>query len=59
MDLEERSLETLDERCQECGAKLTPREIEAALERGGPNLCTVHAADYVPLDEGDGVEPAA
>jgi hypothetical protein len=56
MDLEERTLESVDERCEECGAKLTPREIELALERGGPNLCTVHAADYVALGDDEAAQ---
>ena len=44
------------ERCEECGAKLTEREIELALEAGGPNLCSVHRAEAVELDE-PGDEP--
>jgi hypothetical protein len=48
MDLEERSLEELGERCEECGAKLTPGEIEAAMESGGPALCSIHAAEDEP-----------
>ena len=54
MGLEEHSLESVAERCEECGAKLTEREIELALESGGPNLCAVHRAEAVELDE----EPA-
>jgi hypothetical protein len=51
VDLEEHSLEPVIERtCGECGAKLTPREIEAAMDAGGPYLCSVHAAEEVPLD---------
>ena len=51
MGLEEHSLESASERCEECGAKLTGREIELALESGGPNLCTVHRTEAVELDE--------
>jgi hypothetical protein len=51
MDLEEHTLETAGERCEECGAKLTEAELAAVLESGGPTLCTVHAAERVPLDE--------
>jgi hypothetical protein len=51
MDLEEHSLESVGERCEECGTKLTPREIELALESGGPNLCAIHRAEAVELDE--------
>ena len=53
MDLEEKSLEHVGDRCEECGAKLTPAEIEAALESGGPALCTVHAEEVVPVAEED------
>jgi len=48
MDLEERTLETVGDRCEECGAKLTRAEQEAALESGGPALCSVHAAEDEP-----------
>ena len=51
MDLEEHSLESVSERCEECGAALTEREIELALESGGPNLCSVHRAESVELDD--------
>jgi hypothetical protein len=51
MGLEEHTLETVGERCEECGARLTEREIALALETGGPNLCSVHRAEAVDLDE--------
>ena len=52
MDLEEHSLDPVIERqCAECGAKLTSQEIQASLDSGGPFLCTVHAAEEVPLEE--------
>ena len=53
MDLEEKSLDQIGDRCEECGAKLTQAEIEAALESGGPALCTVHADEVVPVGEDD------
>ena len=53
MDLEERTLETIGDRCEECGAKLTQEELAAVLESGGPTLCKIHAADVVPLAEED------
>jgi hypothetical protein len=58
MDLEPHSVDPVVERtCQECGAKLTSAEIEAAVETGGPYLCTVHAVEEVPLaDEDEPVE---
>ena len=53
MDLEERTLETAGETCEECGAKLTQEELAAVLESGGPALCKIHAAEVVPLAEED------
>jgi hypothetical protein len=54
MGLEEHSLDPVIERtCAECGAKLTAQEIQASLDSGGPYLCTVHAAEQVPLEEED------
>ncbi|HWC87963.1 MAG TPA: hypothetical protein VG388_15625 [Solirubrobacteraceae bacterium] len=51
MSLEERSIEDVGDRCQECGAKLTSDEMQAALESGGPALCSIHADEVVPLGE--------
>ena len=52
MDLEEHSLDPVIERvCAECGAPLTSEEIQASLDSGGPYLCSVHAAEEVPLEE--------
>jgi hypothetical protein len=48
MDLEEKSLDRLGDRCEECGAKLTPRELQAVMETGGPALCAIHAAEDEP-----------
>ncbi|MBV9309859.1 MAG: hypothetical protein JOZ73_03465 [Solirubrobacterales bacterium] len=48
MDLEEKSLDRLGDRCEECGARLTPAEIQAAMESGGPALCTIHAEEAEP-----------
>ena len=56
MDLEERTIEQVGDRCEECGAKLTDAEIRAALDSGGPALCSVHAAEDEPglaADEAD------
>ncbi len=41
----------IERTCAECGATLTESEIKAALETGGPFLCTVHANDEVAVDE--------
>jgi hypothetical protein len=51
MDLEEHTLESAGERCEECGAKLTEQELRVVLENGGPNLCAIHAAEVVPVGE--------
>jgi hypothetical protein len=38
---------------------LTPAELEAVLESGGPVLCSIHAAEVVPVaDEDSDVEGA-
>jgi hypothetical protein len=57
MDLEEHTLEQAGERCEECGARLTSRELELVLESGGPTLCAIHAADMVPVAEEDPEAP--
>jgi hypothetical protein len=48
MPLEENTLDHIGDRCEECGAKLTPAELEAVLESGGPALCSIHAAEDEP-----------
>jgi uncharacterized protein with PIN domain len=57
MELEEHTLEQAGDRCEECGAKLTPSEQQAVLESGGPPLCAIHADEIVPIADED--EPAA
>jgi hypothetical protein len=59
MDLEEKTLETVGDRCEECGARLTGPELQQVIESGGPALCTVHAAEVVPVGEEDGPEAEA
>jgi hypothetical protein len=59
MDLEEHTLETVSERCEECGAQLTDEELALALESGGPSLCSIHLAEVVPLEEDDSGEESA
>ena len=51
MDLEERSRETAQEHCEECGARLTEQEMRVVLETGGPSLCAIHATEQVPVVE--------
>jgi hypothetical protein len=51
-DLEERTIATLPDRCENCGATLTDEEKAAALDRGTtPVLCTTCAAEQVPVTE--------
>jgi hypothetical protein len=53
MDLEEHSgVDPIVEReCAECGAKLTSEEIKASLDSSGAYLCSVHAAEEVPVED--------
>jgi hypothetical protein len=48
MELEEQSIDDLGDHCEECGVPLTEAEQQAALESGGPALCSVHAAEAEP-----------
>lgn len=48
MDLEEKTVEGVGDRCEECGARLTQAEIQAVMESGGPALCSIHAAEDEP-----------
>ena len=59
MDLEEKTLEQVGDRCEECGAKLTERELQVVLENGGPTLCAIHADDVVDVSEDPAVDPDA
>ena len=53
-------METGGERCEECGAQLTERELELVLESGGPVLCTIHAQERLDdAVEAEAEEPAA
>jgi hypothetical protein len=56
MELEEKTLEQVGDHCEECGAKLTARELEQVLESGGPALCTIHAQEEVPVSDEDALE---
>jgi uncharacterized protein with PIN domain len=60
VDLEERTIDDVADRCEECGAKLTPAEMQAVMESGGPALCSIHAAEDEPglaADEAGFSEP--
>ena len=39
------------DRCEVCGAQLIPSEQSAVLESGSAPLCSMHAAEIVPLEE--------
>jgi hypothetical protein len=57
MELEERSIESLPDRCQNCGATLTDAEKEIALEGAAQVvLCTTCAAEEVSLTEEEAEE---
>ena len=52
MELEERTIESLPDRCQSCGAELTDGEKQTALTEGATVvLCKTCAAEIVPLAE--------
>jgi hypothetical protein len=52
MDLEEKTLDpAVPDRCQVCGAQLIPSEQRAVLESGSAPLCSIHAAEVMPLEE--------
>jgi hypothetical protein len=51
MALEERSLDpAVPDRCQVCGAPLIPSEQRAILDSSSPPLCSIHAAEVLPVD---------
>jgi hypothetical protein len=58
-DLEEHTLESMGDRCEECGAKLTEQEMKVVLENGGPSLCAIHADDVVDIADDPAVDPHA
>jgi hypothetical protein len=52
MELEERTIEELPDRCQNCGATLTAIEKRRILDEGaGAALCTTCAVELAPLAE--------
>jgi hypothetical protein len=57
VELEEKTLEQLPDRCQNCGATLTAAEKATALEDGGPVvLCSICAAEASALPEEEAEE---
>lgn len=62
VELEERTIEELPDRCQNCGAKLTDAEKATALTEGMPSglvLCTTCASEVVAVDEDEETEAGA
>jgi hypothetical protein len=62
MELEERTIEQLPDRCQNCGATLTDAEKNTALTEGPPSglvLCTTCASEVVPVDQDEEDEAGA
>jgi ribosome-binding protein aMBF1 (putative translation factor) len=62
MELEERSVEQLPDRCENCGTELTAKEKETVLEEGASlALCTTCAAEAsaLPGDESEDFEPGS
>jgi hypothetical protein len=62
MELEDRTIEQLPDRCQNCGATLTDAEKATALTEGPPSglvLCTTCASEVVPVEENEAAEPDA
>jgi len=53
VSLDDDGVDQLPEHCEECGAKLTAEEMQAAMESGGPALCSIHAAEDEPGLEAD------
>jgi ribosomal protein S27E len=57
VELEERTIESLPERCENCGATLTDAEKQRILDEGATAaLCTTCAAELSPLAEEEGGE---
>ena len=52
MELEERTIEQLPDRCENCGAALTTAEKRRVLDEGASAaLCTTCAGELTPLAE--------
>jgi hypothetical protein len=57
MELEERSIDELPERCDNCGATLTRVEKQRILDEGASlALCTICAAEAAPIADEDSEE---
>jgi hypothetical protein len=59
MELEERSIEELPERCESCGATLTRTEKQRILDEGSSTaLCTTCAAETIAIGDEDSEDGA-
>ena len=59
MELEERTIEQLPDRCDNCGAPHTDAEKQSALTEGPPGgrvLCTTCASEVVSLEDEEDLE---
>jgi Early Protein (E6) len=57
VELEERTIESLPARCENCGAELTDAEKQRILDEGASAaLCATCAAEQEPAVEGDEFE---
>ena len=57
MELEERTIEDLPERCENCGATLTDAEKQRILDDGASAaLCTICATELDSVSEADEAE---
>jgi hypothetical protein len=57
MELEERTIEDLPERCENCGATLTESERQRILDGGATAaLCTICATEMDSASEADEVD---
>jgi hypothetical protein len=60
MELEERTIEELPERCESCGAALTRAEKQRILDEGlSAALCTTCAAEALAIGDEDSDPDAA
>jgi hypothetical protein len=60
MELEERTIEQLPERCENCGATLTRAEKQRILDEGASlALCTICAAEAAAVPDAEGEEGEA
>jgi uncharacterized protein with PIN domain len=60
VELEERTIEELPERCENCGATLTRTEKQRILDDGASvALCAICAAEIAPVPDEDAEEGEA